>query len=320
MASLDIRKLQADLPFGVCIIGVDRAALSDENKRSQIAKAFETHGIIVFEGVEASAEFQVMLSEIFGPLKEHPVAGVSRVDADSLPGVIEIKSPAGSGGIVSLGGKRLSHWLPWHFDHCYNNELNRAGVLRAIEIVPDGGITGFADGVALYKSFPKDLLAKIEAAQIIYTLSVQYEPMKFGRPDAFDVIRPKPAPPEFEEHARSMPRALHPAVWERATGEKVLHISPWMAQGILGDETEAGDALLEDVSQEIRRLANACSYHHKWKHSDMVIWDNWRMLHCVSGHDPAIERTMCRTTIKGDYGQGRFEGDATGGKILEMTV
>ena len=46
-----------------------------------------------------------------------------------------------------------------------------------------------------------------------------------------------------------MPRALHPAVWTRASGEKVLHISPWMAEGIAGDETEAGDALLETCCQ-----------------------------------------------------------------------
>jgi hypothetical protein len=29
---------------------------------------------------------------------------------------------------------------------------------------------------------------------------------------------------------------------------------------------------------------------------------------------------MYRTTIKGDYGLGRFENDAQGGKILEMTA
>jgi taurine dioxygenase len=52
----------------------------------------------------------------------------------------------------------------------------------------------------------------------------------------------------------------------------------------------------------------------------MVIWDNWRMLHAVSGHDPSYERIMYRTTIKGDYGLGRFENDGVGGKILQDTV
>lgn len=52
----------------------------------------------------------------------------------------------------------------------------------------------------------------------------------------------------------------------------------------------------------------------------MVIWDNWRMLHAVSGHDPDEARVMHRTTIEGDYGLGYFEGHAVGDEILEMTV
>ena len=39
----------------------------------------------------------------------------------------------------------------------------------------------------------------------------------------------------------------------------------------------------------------------------MAIWDNLRMLHCVSGNNPEEERLMYRTTIAGDYGHGRWE-------------
>jgi taurine dioxygenase len=320
MAKIDIQPLQADLPFGVRISGVDHTALEDAGIRGQISDAFATHGMIVFENVEPSSALQVAISNVFGPLKEHPAAGLTRVDGENWPGVIEMRNHPNSGGIVEVGGKQLSHWLPWHFDHCYNNELNRAGVLRATEIVPEGGITGFADGVALYEAFPKELLAKLMDAMILYTLDVQYDTMRFGRPHDLNVIQRKPATPEFEASARAMPRALHPAVWTRNSGEKVLHISPWMAVGISGAEDAAGDALLEAVCQELRRHADACSYHHAWQPTDMVIWDNWRMLHSVSGHDPAYGRSMVRTTIKGDYGLGRFEGDGVGGKILEMTV
>jgi alpha-ketoglutarate-dependent taurine dioxygenase len=54
---------------------------------------------------------------------------------------------------------------------------------------------------------------------------------------------------------------------------------------------------------------------HDWKPTDMVIWDNWRVLHAVEGCDPKYERRMQRTTIKGDYGLGYFEG---GKKIGEV--
>ena len=53
----------------------------------------------------------------------------------------------------------------------------------------------------------------------------------------------------------------------------------------------------------------------------MIIWDNWRMLHRVIGCTPPQRRVMQRTTIKGDYGLGRFENDDQGRyRELERTV
>lgn len=320
MTEISVSPLKEDLPFGRRVRGVTMAATEDEGTRQLLKDLFVEHGVLLFEDMEPSDPLQVALSNVFGPLKEHPVKNVSRVDADAYPGVVKIHSPGGSGGLVSIGTKQLSHWLPWHFDHAYNDELNYAGVLRAVEIVPEGGLTGFTDGVALYKAFPKDLLAKIEGKTIIYTLNVQYETMRFGRPDDFAVLRPKPVPPGFADDVARMPRALHPAVWTRDTGEKVLHVSPWMCEGIVGMENSEGDALLEEVAQTVNRLSQELSYWHKWRPTDMLIWDNTRVLHAVSGHDPALDRTMQRTTIKGDYGLGRFENDAAGGRILSETT
>jgi taurine dioxygenase len=163
------------------------------------------------------------------------------------------------------------------------------------------------DGVALYEAFPARLRDRIERAQIVYRLETQFDQLKFGRPEQYRMIEPKPMPAGFAEQVAAMPRAIHPAVWTRPTGEKVLHVSPYMAQGILGNETPEGDALLEEVCQEINRLGTLCSYHHKWRPADMVIWDNLRMLHCVSGNNPEEERLMYRTTISGDYRLGRWE-------------
>lgn len=306
MALTDVRPLREGLSFGVRIGGLTREMLEDKAIRDEIDRLFIEHGMIVFEDVEQSDEMQLALSSCFGPLKEHPVKAVSRVDSDRLPGVIEIRSQSGR-GIVEVDGKRLSHWLPWHFDHCYNDELNRAGVLRSVERVEEGGITGFLDGKSLCEVFPDDLRARVEGKEIVYRLETQYDELRFGRPAGYRMIEPKPMPAGFKEQVAAMPRAIHPAVWTRSTGEKVLHVSSYMAQGILGDETPAGDALLEEVCQEINRLAETCSYHHKWRPTDMVIWDNHRMLHCVSGNHPDEERLMYRTTIAGDYGHGRWE-------------
>jgi len=306
MPLADVRPLRDDLPFGARVGGLTRDMLSDPAVRAEIKELFVAKGVIVFEDVEQTDEMQVAISECMGPLKDHPVKAVSRVDNDRLPGVIEIRSERGR-GMVEVDGRQVSHWLPWHFDHCYNDELNYAGVLRSVQLSKEGGVTGFLDGITLYNAFPADLRAKIEGKEIAYTLTTQYDALKFGRPAQYRMIEPKPTSEEFKAQVASMARAIHPAVWTRPTGEKCLHVSSYMANGILGQENPQGDALLEEVCQTILRLAPVCSYHHTWKPTEMVAWDNLRLLHSVNGNDPQDERLMYRTTISGDYGLGRWE-------------
>jgi taurine dioxygenase len=91
-----------------------------------------------------------------------------------------------------------------------------------------------------------------------------------------------------------------------------------MAVGIEGHEDPEGDELLAAVCREI--ISKGHAYHHQWKPTDMLVWDNWRMLHSVSGTNPKYPRRMHRTTIKGDYGLGYFENNRQGDALLEMTV
>ena len=103
----------------------------------------------------------------------------------------------------------------------------------------------------------------------------------------------------------SKPRSIHPAVWTRASGEKVFHMTPYGCQGIEGEESPAAFALLAEIWDEAMRVIKP--YYHQWHETDMVIWDNWRVLHEACGCNPDEERVVHRTTIKGDYGLGRFE-------------
>lgn len=312
--------VQEELSYGVRVGGLTRENLQDEAVRRQLNDLFESDGLIVFENVEPSSEMHVALSNVFGPLKEHPSKAVPRVNKDTLPGVVDIPYTPGKGGVVELNGKRLAQWLPWHFDHCYNDTLNRAGVLRALQVPPEEGRTGFVDGIELYKRLSAELREQIEGKNVLYSLDVYMGNLRFGRPEQLEEVVVKPGAAKVAEDASAMPRAIHPAVWTRNTGEKVLHVSPWMALGLQGEENERGNALLEAVCQEINTIAKTCSYFHKWNLTDMLIWDNWRWLHSVSGMDPQYPRHMQRTTIAGDYGLGCFEHEGKGGKILEMTV
>jgi taurine dioxygenase len=307
MSTVTVRPIRNDLSFGSRVGGVTLAALRDPEVRRDLNEAFEERGLLIFEQVDPTPETQVAISTVFGPLKDHPSTATPRVGGDDMLGVIEIRHEPNEGGVVRVGGRLLSQWLPWHFDHCYNDQLNRAGVLRAVEIPPDGGMTGFVDGIALYDAVAPDLRSRIEGEMVIYAMDVILDNLRYGRPNGFEEVQPAPQAVEVMTEYEHRPRAIHPAVWTRRSGEKVLHVSPWMAKGIEGQDDAAAELLLSEVCNEIVDAARGLSYFHPWEPTDMVIWDNWRILHSVSGTAPENGRCMHRTTIAGDYGLGRFE-------------
>jgi taurine dioxygenase len=307
MTTLTVRPLRDDLSFGARVGGVTLDLLGDPEVRRRLNEAFEEHGLLIFEEVDPTPRMQVAISTVFGPLKDHPSKATPRVGGEDMLGVIEIRHEPNEGGVVQLDGRLLSQWLPWHFDHCYNDQLNRAGVLRAVEIPPDGGMTGFVDGIALYAAVSPDVRDRIEGEMVIYAMDVILDNLRFGRPDGFVEVRAARQAADVMAEYEHRPRAIHPAVWARGTGEKVLHVSPWMAKGIEGRDDAAAESLLTEVCDEIVEAARGLSYFHRWAPTDMVIWDNWRALHSVSGSAPEDGRCMHRTTIAGDYGLGRFE-------------
>ena len=105
------------------------------------------------------------------------------------------------------------------------------------------------------------------------------------------------------EHPSVRDPVTHPLVYtQNETGRKVINVSPWHAVAIEGMENAEGDALLAEVIDDLIRPEFA--YFHQWQADDMVLWDNWRMLHCACGVPRSEQRKMRRTTIAGDYALG----------------
>ena len=314
MTSLEEALLTDDLPFGARVRGITLKSVQEKEVRNEIRRIFEERGLIVFEGVDPSNELQLALSGIFGPLQDHALKGVPRVDRDGMPGVIDLNY---KGNLYEVAGKETYGFVPWHFDACYTAKLNRGGILRGIDVPPEGGLTGFADGIQMYRALAPEMRAKFEDIKILYHPSLMFQNQRFGTGN-FRVLHVPEAGQALIDQSEDAPRSVHPAIWTRPSGEKVLHVSPWQAAGIHGHEDAEGDALLEEFCEAM--YAAMTPYWHKWKPTDMVTWDNWRFLHSVSGNDPRYTRRMHRTTIEGDYGFGRFEDESRENVVLSMDV
>jgi len=319
--AIDIQNLGEEFSWGSRVKGVTWDNIYDDKLRADMQQLFRDRGLIVFEEMEPSSTMQVELSKVFGPLKDHPTKSTPRADPDLAEGVIDMHRPSRGDpghkhGLVEVGGKLVESFIPWHFDHTYNDELNYAGVLRSVIAAPVDGHTGFTCGIELYKAMNPALLAKIEQLTAIYTLDVRLTQIKYGR--YFKTFGDTETMAGNVAESAIFPRALHPMIWQRPSGEKVVHFCGFSAVGIEGHENAEGDALFDEAMHDLVRNVNP--YWHDWNPTDMLIWDNHRMLHSVEGCDPKYERRMHRTTIKGDYGLGRFEGGKKIGEVQRETA
>jgi taurine dioxygenase len=291
--------------FGAVVSGLSPGSLGDPRVRKTLHDLWIDKGVIVFRGMEG-IDTQLRLSEIFGEPVEHSLLrGVDVPREHKLIIDFQYDEAAGEGEVYEVDGEIRGGWLPWHSDLVYVAEINRGGILRPVALPERGGETGYIDQIAAYDALPEQLKQRIGGLNVLYKFYVNSAETKFGlRPDR--MVRMSDKAMAAIGHSAVRARSIHPMVYaQKETGRKVLNVSPWFADAIEGMGSAEGDALLAEVIDYAIRPEQA--YFHEWRPDDMVLWDNWRMLHCARGTPAGMRRHMSRTTIAGDYGLGRYE-------------
>jgi taurine dioxygenase len=313
--ALNIKPLAGDI--GLEAGGIDLDAPLDADTRKALQDAFIQAGILLFRRAATSPEAHLSLSRCFGELQRHPVR---ENWAAGYPELVDISyRPALAGGstvaLYEVDGRRRGGWLPWHSDLKYMSKINRGGILRSIKRPSEGGRTGFVDQIAAYATLPERLRQRIDTLHVVYQLRSDFTQEKFGKPKSLRLITNAAALESMAARIdQDFPPVVHPMVYvQPETGRKVLNVSPTSAIGIYEMRNSEGDALLEEVISYT--LNPALTYWHEWQENDLVLWDNWRTLHCAEGVPEDCVREMQRTTIAGDYALGRrlsdFEMDRT---------
>jgi taurine dioxygenase len=313
---LTVTDLEEHLPFGARVHDLDPETLGDPAVRAALYDLWIDRGVIVFHGLAGGAETQIRLSEVFGECEVHPLRPK---DAVGPPELSNIQYFPADGDIFEIDGEPRGGWLPWHSDLIYVDAINHGGILRPVQLpAHGGGDTGFIDQIAAYAALPADMQERIDDLHVVYWLQLNVATGRFVHVPNLECVRLRSSSARIMDNVASFPRVIHPLVFTQVeTGRKVLNLSPWFAQGIEGMENDEGDALLHRLVDHVVDTSRA--YLHHWTTDDMILWDNWRMLHSATGVQPDDLRHMQRTTITGDYALGRIEG-ATGEIHQEMRL
>jgi taurine dioxygenase len=300
-----ITKLDPDRKYGLVISGLTEKDITSEAVRTELKRLWIEHGLIVFQG-EGSSSLHVALSKVFGPCVQHPV---KETRIEEFPELIEVRYEPEKEAVYDVGGRQLGGWLPWHKDNIYVDRINHGGVLRALTVPPKGGNTGFIDQIEAYEALPGDLKQRSENLLVVYKMRMRYPEQRYVSRIPIKILKTS----DFIEKVaaredKDFPLVVHPAVYrQEETGRPVLNISPMFAEYIYGMDNAEGHELLQRLVDHVS--SSKFAFYHKWVVGEMVLWDNWRMLHSAEGVDPQATRWMRRTTIGGDYALGRKLAD-----------
>lgn len=298
--SFTVEPLSPDLSFGKTIRGLTSQHIEDPEVRDRLRRHWVEDGMVVFRDGEINEEFHLALSRIFGPLEAHPV---QELLTEGKPELITLRSTPEDTTELDVNGEVGGGYLGWHKDLVYVEQINHGGILRAIKASKIGGRTSFIDQIDAYDRLPDDLKEQVEGLHIVYRLG-SFDDMKYMTNVPFRVLQTAAsAQSVIDSVAKKFPPVSHPLVFvQPETGRKVLNLSPFFAMYIEELGLEGGHELLTRLAHHV---LDCPAYHHAWTTSEMILWDNWRMLHSVSPAPINQERVMQRTTIKGDYGVGR---------------
>lgn len=300
---IETRRLSPSL--GLEVLGVDLTRDIPAETQDAILRAWIDAGVLLFRGCGTSDEVHMRVSRLFGQLEQAATTMLNNPDNPYL--MTLAYDPDDTVRRTSqqyrVDGIARAGWLGWHWDQSFMPTIVRGAVLRMAEPAAEMGETGFIDAIAAYDRLSPAMKARIEGLEVVYEFNPDFTSGQFGFPKDIQ---------KLEMHASvgaslkyDFPPCVHPLViTQHETGRKVLKLSPMHARWILGMDRTEGDALLEELAQHL--VEDRHAYYHQWGKDDMVVWDNWRIIHSARGVPLHCRRKAMRTTIMGDYKVGRY--------------
>jgi len=274
-----IRVEPLDATFGAVVRDVVLTGASDATI-AELTELWLEYALLIFPGQHMTQPEQDEFARRFGEL-EFTASVLTNIQGD---------------GTLRSTDHELSKSLRanqrWHHDSTYM-PLMATGAVFTAEIVPDeGGDTGFADMRAAY-----DALDDATRGQISGLAAYHSRRYSMDRAD-LHVTQENAERYQIYGYDSDIEPPLRPLVKVHpATGRPNLLIGQH-AHAIPGLTADESQALLDRLNDE------ACVapriHYHSWTAGDAVLWDNRRLMHRATPHDPEQPRRMWHTRIAGD--------------------
>lgn len=275
--------LKSGLTLGAEIIGVDLGKELEQEKISEINKAWDENLVLVFKNQNLTDPDLIKFSKNFGELDlpaPNPYGIKFSKDYPEINVISNVKKEGKPTGILGDGE------ATWHSDMTYQDIPPKAGILYSLEVPENQGDTHFANMVAAYEDMPNELKQKIEGKILIHDAAHNSAgQLRKG----FD---------EVSDPSKT-PGAKHPIVFKDPnTNKKSLFLGRRPHAYIVGMKVEESERLLDQIWSHATN--DKYTWTQKWKANEVLMWKNLFVLHKRDSFDPNTRRVMHRTQVTGD--------------------
>jgi alpha-ketoglutarate-dependent taurine dioxygenase len=277
---IDVRPLTGVV--GAEIFGVDlREPLSDD-AWEEVLRAFGDWGVVTFPDQPLSDAQHEAFSRRFGELMVLPQLHA----VEGHPHVQMIRREASDTGRV-IGEN-------WHADSTYFERPPAAVVMRAVEVPPYGGDTGFLSMTAAYDTLSDTLKRVLEGLDAVHSATRIYGSAYHAQKSRFSASNAK----LDLDIAAGDREPVHPIVCTHArTGAKHLYVNRTYVQRIDGMTEEESRGLLAFLYEHAARYDFTCRV--RWKKDQLLVWDNRSTMHRAVPDYAGCFRFLTRTTVAG---------------------
>ncbi|MDP4651795.1 MAG: TauD/TfdA family dioxygenase [Haliea sp.] len=296
--------------IGAEVSGFDINEPVSDELAAELKALWYEHGMLLIRGQAITPENQIAFSRVFGPLEMHPLK-VNTSDENPELFVLENGGDKDQYSTAFYKGEKIVGRLDWHIDLHYTAKPNHGAVLTAVTVAAEDGLTGFGDLAKAYDALDDDTKALLEKLEVAYSFSMQRRHMRYVNLEGYEPGPYSPTKPS-DIGFPDFPDAVYPAVHTHPiSGRKVLGIVEQFLDRVMtpqqfGLSNDEAIELLERLVAHTRK--SDFHYFHQWQQGDLVLWDNWRIMHCTTGTKPGIRRVINRTTIEGNTMLGRVLG------------
>lgn len=263
--------------LGIEVQGIDLNDLSNQT-RADLLDLYNEHIVLVFRDQDLAPGAQLAFSELFGPVKVHPLK--TRASVEGFPQVLILENKPGRPGAPNDY---------WHSDISHTEQPPSATVLHSL-VVPEGrGDTMLCSMVGAYDRLSDRVRDMIDDLQALHSGMATYERSIANDSDARRIDPSEVKPPRAHPVVRS----------PKGTDHKAIFVNPHFTIGIEGMDAEEGNWILNHLYRTATKPENI--YRHQWRAGDVLVWDNRRTMHyAVRDYTDQMSRKLHRCTASGE--------------------